>query len=55
MLGLADEAQKDVTFDLTRKDPRLKGKKEREVDEQVLPPRGRMLHLSWFKSVPAAS
>jgi len=24
MLGLADEAQKDVTFDLTRKDPRLK-------------------------------
>jgi alpha-L-fucosidase 2 len=24
MLGLTDEAQKDVTFDLTRKDPRLK-------------------------------
>jgi len=24
MLGLADEAQKYVTFDLTRKDPRLK-------------------------------
>lgn len=24
MLGLADEAQKDVTFDLTRKDPQLK-------------------------------
>jgi len=24
MLGLADEAQKDVIFDLTRKDPRLK-------------------------------